>query len=154
MRLLFVHIWYIFSYFYVCWAWTFYPPKMFRGCLVCVICISNSFHSLIINFVLWLFTHWTCTPYILCTLDIYFWGLNLDITLSTPPTVNYIVWYLLSPVYLNFAHWLFIHWRCALVTQVKSRVRGSRLYWYFASLSTFFPVMSWRFPLHLCWTST
>ena len=41
----FVHIWYIFSG--SVGLKIFYPSEMLRGCLVCVICNSNSFHSLI-----------------------------------------------------------------------------------------------------------
>ena len=41
------------------------------------------------NFVLWLFTHWTCTPYIYAHLILYFWVFNLEIVKS--PTVDYIV---------------------------------------------------------------
>ena len=41
------------------------------------------------NFVLWLFTHWTCTPYIYANLILYFWVFNLEIVKS--PTVEYIV---------------------------------------------------------------
>ena len=63
----FVHIWYIFSFFQVCWTWTFYPSEMLRGCLVCVICDSISFHSFIFKLnMLWLLTHWTCVHPILC----------------------------------------------------------------------------------------
>ena len=110
-----------------------FPSEMLRGCLVCVICNSNSIHFFIFklclmvvhllrmctsyfvqissfftfltdvelrhfqaffiplysNFVLWLFTHWTCTPYIYAHLILYFWLFNLEIVKS--PTVDYIV---------------------------------------------------------------
>ena len=100
-----------------CWTWTFFHQKMLRGCLVFVICNSNSiqyfifklclmvlhtlkmctfyfvqisffftfltdvelkhfqavFIPLYSNFVLWLFTQWTCTPYIYAHLILYFW---------------------------------------------------------------------------------
>ena len=43
---------------------------MHRECLVCVICNSSSFHSFIFKLcMVWLFTYWTCAPYILSTFD-------------------------------------------------------------------------------------
>ena len=107
---------------------------MLRGCLVFVICNSNSIHYFIFklclmvvhtlkmctfyfvqisfffftfltdvelrhfqavfiplysNFVLWLFTQWTCTTYINAHLILYFWVFNLEIIKS--PTVDFIV---------------------------------------------------------------
>ena len=41
------------------------------------------------NFVLWLFTQWSCTPHIYAHLILYFWVFNLEIVKS--PTVDYIV---------------------------------------------------------------
>ena len=61
-----------------CWTWTFYPSEMLRGCLVCLIWNSSSFHFFIFKLcTLWLFAHWTCAPYILCTFDNIFWSVEL-----------------------------------------------------------------------------
>ena len=128
----FVHISYFFSYFWWVLNLDIFPSEMLRGCLVFVICNSNSiqyfifklclmvvhtlkmctfyfvqisffftfltdvelrhfqavFIPLYSNFVLWLFTQWTCTPYIYAHLILYFWVFN-EIVKS--PTVDYIV---------------------------------------------------------------
>ena len=124
----FVHISYFLSYFWWVLNLDIFPSERLRGCLVCVICNSNSIHYFIFklcfmvvhtlkmftsyfgqisffftfltdfqvvfipfysNFVLWLFTHWTCTPYIYANLILYFWVFNLEIVKS--PSVDYIV---------------------------------------------------------------
>ena len=62
-----------------------FPSKMLRGCLVCVICNSSSFHSFIFKLsVMIVRTLNMCT--IFCAhLITYFGVLNLDIITSTPP---------------------------------------------------------------------
>ena len=124
----FVHISYFLSYFWWELNLDIFPSEMLRGCLVFVICISNSIHYFIFklclmvvhtlkmctsyfvqisfffnfwqllnldifkqfsNFVLWLFTQWSCTPHIYAHLILYFWVFNLEIVKS--PTVDYIV---------------------------------------------------------------
>ena len=72
-------------YIFMCRS-SFYPPKMLRGCLVCVICDSSSFRSFIFKIkTLWLLTQWTCVHSIFCAHLIIFLGLlNLDIITSTP----------------------------------------------------------------------
>ena len=52
------------------------PSEMRNGCLVCVICNSNSFHSLIFKLSI---IHGRCAPLILCTFDFFliFMGFGL-----------------------------------------------------------------------------
>ena len=57
------------------------------------------------NFVLWLFTHLTCTPYTYAHLILYFWMFNLEIFKSS--TVDYIVYFgcnLISFLYIWTLH--------------------------------------------------
>ena len=59
--------------FSVCCTQIFYPFEMLRGCLVCVICDSSSFHSFIFKLnMLWLLTHWKCVHPIFCSCLIIF----------------------------------------------------------------------------------
>ena len=64
---------------------TFSPSEMLSGA-VCVIYISNSFHSCIFKLCIQrLFIHLICAPLYLCTFDNIFGVLNLDTITSTPP---------------------------------------------------------------------
>ena len=56
--------------FWGSWIYTFFLIKMLR-LLFCVICNSNSFHSLLCKLCIIVFIHWTWAIPFLCTFDIY-----------------------------------------------------------------------------------
>ena len=66
MHLLFcAHLINIFPYFTGVGLKTFFPSEMGRGCLVCIICNSNSFHSLIFRLcIIIVHTLKMCTSYL------------------------------------------------------------------------------------------
>ena len=105
--------------------------KMLRWCLVCVICISSSFHSFIFTLcVLWLITHWTCAPnnlfifdnilgivefrqyYIYTTFGVLTFC-NLSVICNSNRFHSFII-----KLCIIIVH----HWRCAPATQVQSRI--------------------------------
>ena len=68
----FVHISWIFSQFWRVLNLDIFLSKMLRGCLVCVICNSNSFHFFIFKLCIMIVHTLKMGTYYFCTFDKYF----------------------------------------------------------------------------------
>ena len=106
---------------------------MLKGCRVCVICDSSSFHSLIFKLnTLCLFINMIahtlnmCAPYILCTFDNIFGILNLDIIMSTPPLecLHYLCLCNLQFKLIPFLYIQTLHNDCSPIEDVHRRRRS------------------------------